>query len=205
MNDFDYDCAQKKRIAKSAHNHVNARRGKCKLPHEYLTRKELEKLNGEVKNYNLKEPMDWATLKTMPDDLKKQYIEDLQERFHANDGMLAEMLGCSRQNVLLHRRRLGIKGFPRGKTPEEEQLKAWKTWMGEEPPVSGELYPGEFDSCDDDGTAADEPVKTAPPVLAGIQNLRVHFGNAHSWEELYAMCKQLPFPEHPAQISLEVW
>lgn len=202
MTDFDYDCAQKKRIAKSAHNHVNARRGKCKLPHEYLTRKELNALNGEVKNYDLGKPMDLDTFRDMPDDLKKQYIEDLQERFHANDYLLAEMLGCSRQSVLYHRKLLGIKGLPRGSTPGEEQLKAWKTWMGEneeqmDPPVA------ETPRKEEETPIKILAYEMAPQVAAQL-SFSIAWANVHSWEELYALAKQFPFPDKPAIVTVEV-
>lgn len=37
MNDFDYDIVQKKRVARGAFAHVNRKRGKCRLPSDYLT------------------------------------------------------------------------------------------------------------------------------------------------------------------------
>ena len=39
MNDFDYDCMQKKRIAMGAFAHINRKRGGCSLPSDTLTDK----------------------------------------------------------------------------------------------------------------------------------------------------------------------
>ena len=206
MNDFEYDCKCKKDIARSAHNHVNARRGKCKLPHEYLTKKELNELNGEVKTYDLGNPMDLDTFRGMPEDLKRQYIEDLQERFHANDRMLAEMLGCSAFVASFERKKAGVAGLGRGHSsqPTDEQLVAWKTWLR---PGWG-LDAEDEETEDTDSHVADAPQNdteeaVTPPT--GVLHFRVSFGGVHSWEELYALAKQFPFPEHPAAIDLEVW
>ena len=197
MTDFDYDCLQKKRIARSSKNHVNARRGKCKLPHEYMSRKELKALNGEVKTYDLGRPMDLTTFRGLPEDLKKQYIEDLQERFHANDRMLGSMLGCSAVFMGRTRKSLGVKSLGTGAQgrPSGEQLAAWQQWITPE-----FEEPENEDVITDDNSAA-----VVPHATASVTNFRVSFGSVHSWEELYALCKGFPFPERPAQIGLEVW
>nr|DAL76664.1 MAG TPA: hypothetical protein [Caudoviricetes sp.] len=47
MNDFDYDCMQKKRIARGAFAHISRKRGGCTLPSDNLTaskeRRKMEK------------------------------------------------------------------------------------------------------------------------------------------------------------------
>lgn len=89
MNDFDYDSMQKKRIARGAMNKV--RHTGCTLPHEHLTKKELKKMNGEVKTYKLDAPMTWMEFRKLPEDLKKKYIANLRALYHANCTMLARM------------------------------------------------------------------------------------------------------------------
>lgn len=97
MNDFDYDSMQKKRIARGAMNKV--RHTGCTLPHEHLTKKELKKMNGEVKKYNLTQPMKWAEFRAMPIDLQRKYIKMLQDGYHATCAMLADMFGISSKTV----------------------------------------------------------------------------------------------------------
>lgn len=97
MNDFDYDSMQKKRIARGAMNKVSHRG--CTLPHEHLTKKELKKMNGEVKKYNLTQPMVWAEFRAMPIDLQRKYIKMLQDGYHATCAMLADMFGISSKTV----------------------------------------------------------------------------------------------------------
>lgn len=97
MNDFDYDSMQKKRIARGAMNKVSHRG--CTLPHEHLTKKELKKMNGEVKKYNLTQPMVWAEFRAMPIDLQRKYIKMLQDGYHVSNAMLAEMFGIVPHSV----------------------------------------------------------------------------------------------------------
>lgn len=52
MNDFDYDIVQKKRVARGAFAHVNRKRGKCRLPSDYLTAAQKREMNGKMKTYN---------------------------------------------------------------------------------------------------------------------------------------------------------
>lgn len=226
MNDFDYDCLQKKRIAKCAKNHVNARRGKCKLPYEYLSAKERKALNGEVKTYNLRVPLTIAQFTDLPRDLKQEYLTWLQQTFHANDTMLAELWNTSTWSAGVYRKAAGVTSLGRGSKsfPTQEQKEAWNAWLREEEQPetapTGEIYPGEFDSRDDDAIV-DKPEEetttteeTEPDVktttvekklpVADIQGFRVIWENVHSWEELYALAKQFPFPGRPAKIRLDL-
>lgn len=205
MNDFDYDCLQKKRIAKCAKNHVNARRGKCKLPYEYLSAKERKALNGEVKTYNLRVPLTIAQFTDLPRDLKQEYLTWLQQTFHANDTMLAELWNTSTWSAGVYRKAAGVTSLGRGSKsfPTQEQKEAWNAWLREE---------------EQPETPVEEPVKDVEPAIyhplvsatdinvpATVGGFRVQLNNVHSWEELYALIKQFPFPERRAAwVSVEV-
>lgn len=78
MNDFDYDIVQKKRVARGAFAHVNRKRGKCRLPSDYLTAAQRKERNGAVKTYNITRPMPWEDFKAMPDDIKREYLRNMQ-------------------------------------------------------------------------------------------------------------------------------
>ena len=205
MNDFDYDCLQKKRIAKCAKNHVNARRGRCKLPYEYLSAKERKALNGEVKTYNLRVPLTIAQFTDLPRDLKQEYLTWLQQTFHANDTMLAELWNTSTWSAGVYRKEAGVASLGRGRKsfPTQEQREAWNAWLHEE---------------EQPETPVEEPVKDVEPAIyhplvsatdinvpATVGGFRVQLNNVHSWEELYALIKQFPFPERRAAwVSVEV-
>ena len=78
MNDFDYDCMQKKRVARGAFSHVNHKRGKCRLPSDYLTAAQRKEMNGAVKTYNIARPMPLDEFKVVPDDMKREYMRNMQ-------------------------------------------------------------------------------------------------------------------------------
>lgn len=94
---FRQDCREKKNVAASAFKKRThcGKSGKARFPHEYLTKKELEKMNGECKSYQLNKPMDWETFKSMPDDLKVSYIKSIREKFGATDKAIAGMMGIN--------------------------------------------------------------------------------------------------------------
>ena len=85
-----------------------SQRGPARLPSDYMTDKELEALNGEVKVYKLGKPMTWGMFSEMPDDLKKEYIVKLRNAFKIPDRWLGELMGVSASTFSKCMRELGI-------------------------------------------------------------------------------------------------
>lgn len=112
MNDFDYDCMQKKRIAMGAFAHINRKRGGCSLPSDTLTEKQRKEKNGEVKSYNITRPMPWHEFKAMPEDLKREFFRNMQS-FGGTAKWLAEEMGASAQTIIAYAERVGAP-FRRG-------------------------------------------------------------------------------------------
>lgn len=112
MNDFDYDCMQKKRIAMGAFAHINRKRGGCSLPSDTLTEKQRKEKNGEVKSYNITRPMPWYEFKAMPEDLKREFSRNMQS-FGGTAKWLAEKMGASDQTIRAYAERVGAP-FRRG-------------------------------------------------------------------------------------------
>lgn len=110
MHDFDYDVMQKKRIASgAAHRKRGAKSKKCTLPSDYLTKKELKALSGEVKTYKTHERLTWAQFKELPDDLAAEHIKYLVDTFGANVSYIAVALGVCDRTVALYLREHGIQ------------------------------------------------------------------------------------------------
>jgi len=65
----------------------------CMLPHENLTRKELNKMNGEVNTINLNKPMKWAEFKALDADIQQRYIKRLRDLYNVSVDALAGMFG----------------------------------------------------------------------------------------------------------------
>jgi hypothetical protein len=131
---FFSDSREKAITARSAHatrTHCG-RGGKVRLPSDNLTKKELQKMNGEVKSYRLNDPMKWDEFKSMPDDLKITYIKLLRQKFNAPGNHIAKMMGINTCSYSQEISRLGISEGKncRGKCTkwDKEGFFAW--WHG---------------------------------------------------------------------------
>lgn len=116
---FVSDVSEKKRVARGAFNKRThaGKGGAVKFPSDYLNKKELNAMNGEVKSYRLNDPMTYAEFKVMPDDIKVTYINLLRERYNVSDTKISEMFGCAQKTVSNEFIRLGIsRGKGKGKT-----------------------------------------------------------------------------------------
>lgn len=85
------------------------KRAPVRLPSDNLTEKELEALNGKVEIYRLGEPMTWKAFKTMPVDLKVEYIQKIRKKFGAADDHIAKMLGVTTRYFCKDINRIGLK------------------------------------------------------------------------------------------------
>lgn len=65
-------------------------------------------MDGELKTYNLDAPMKWEAFKSMPDDLKREYIQGIRGRFNTPPlAALASMLGVHKVTLGKYLRTLG--------------------------------------------------------------------------------------------------
>ena len=95
--DMIEDSISKKRTAQSArHRRTHCGKGgSVKFPSDYMTKKELKAMNGEVKSYRLNEPMTWKEFKKLPNDIKAMYIKSIREKYDIPDKYLAEVMGVA--------------------------------------------------------------------------------------------------------------
>lgn len=133
MNDFDFDCAQKKRIARGAFNRKGTTNRKgCRLPHENLTKKELEKLNGEITTVSMLSPISWATFKALAPDLQEEYLDTQVRRFGVGLATIGrELFGFDSDNKLSNYVRdanLSIIPAPPGRQPKAAK-ESWNRWL----------------------------------------------------------------------------
>lgn len=135
MTDEEYifrtECAEKKRTARGSFNRLShaGKGGRVKMPSDYMTKKERDKMNGEVQSYNLNSPMKWKQFKQMPDDIKREYINSIVEKFDPQQMAIAEMLGVSSRTLNdLCRKHLEIQ-FRRGGTQCADRNAAFWAWV----------------------------------------------------------------------------
>ena len=94
------DSIEKKKIARSSHNRKThcGKGGRVKFPSDYLSKKELKAMNGDVKSYNLNKPMTWIEFRSMPKDLQIMYIKKLRNEFGVPDIVLGKAMGICKSS-----------------------------------------------------------------------------------------------------------
>ena len=147
------DSIDKKNVARSSHNKRShcGKGGSVKFPSDYMTKKELKAMNGEVKTYHLNAPMTWEEFKKLPDDIKIAYIKNLREKFEVPNKALAEAFGVGNGyfSGLLRKLGLGLGKCAGGAskkwvtTPNAIGFKEF--WYG-----SAELVEPSIDICEED-------------------------------------------------------
>lgn len=114
MTDEEYifrtECAEKKRTARGSFNWLPhaGRGGRVKMPSDYMTKKERDKMNGEVQSYTLRYPMKWEHFKRLPDDLKHEYLSAIISKYNPQREALAKMFGITPNTLYLTCREVGI-------------------------------------------------------------------------------------------------
>lgn len=143
MNDYEYTFREDVREKKAAGRGAYAKKGgskskRCSLPSDNLTPAQKKALNGDVKNYDLRSPMNRAAFKKMPIDLQEEYIRRIAAAFGVSCAAInRELFGNCCNTLHLHAKRKGIKlPTQRGKKDAEVCLVMFRNW------IKGEYLPG---------------------------------------------------------------
>lgn len=122
---FISDSKEKKSVARSACKKVT-HGGAVRLPSDYMTKKELNAMNGEIETYRMNDPLTWAEFKKLPDDIKVLYIKALVQRYDVPIANMAEMFGVHHTNLRNLLKEIGCKLPRRGKHEwDKEGFYAW--------------------------------------------------------------------------------
>lgn len=126
---FVQDVREKKNIARSARNRRThaGKGGAVKFPSDFMTRKELNAMNGKVIAYKLNAPMTWEEFKALPDDVKVTYITALRHQFGVSDSKVAEMMGANQCAFSKKMRELGL-GLGRNQKRAAFDKDGWYAW-----------------------------------------------------------------------------
>ena len=139
MNDIEFilkeDIKEKKKAGSGYRYKKNGSKSKkCTLPSDNLSKKEIEKMNGECKVYNLSEKMSYSNFCAMPFDLQIKYLETLRDKFGASQVDIAKMMNVAPSTLASHRYKfLNNKPvFPSSNRPRLDK-DAWNRFVnGEE-------------------------------------------------------------------------
>lgn len=168
---YTQDLREKKSTARSArYKRTHAGKGGAvKFPSDYLSKKELNAMNGEVKSYRLNEPMTWAEYKSMPDDIRIVYIKALRDAYNVSDSSIAAMLGTGQKTFSNETRRLGI-GLGRGKKPCGFKKAEWYAWLNRVPAPAfvDTVAPPAEDSTSEIAEQKNESPKPAVPCTGSM-------------------------------------
>lgn len=138
------DSIEKKKIAHSSHNRKThcGKGGRVKFPSDYLSKKELKAMNGDVKSYNLNKPMTWEEFRSMPQDLQIMYIKKLRNEFGVPDSVLGKAMGVCKSSFSKAMRDLNLSlGKSAGATGRQ--------WFGSEKSSKFSEYWNKFNKKED--------------------------------------------------------
>lgn len=100
------------------------------LGHDHMTPAQLRKMNGECVVYKMNEPVKYNVFKFWPDDLKKEYLSGLFEKYDVSHKDVAEMLEVSPATVYRITKTLGIASAHTGYHVQSfENEKAWREFL----------------------------------------------------------------------------
>ena len=169
---FHEDSRDKKRTAYSANKKPIRNSRRCHFPSDYKTKKEIEKMSGEMITYDLSKPMKWGAFSDMPEDLQKKYLTSLQLKYKASAHKLADMFGVSPNAVSVRMRTLGVAPLPKGCRVYPE----WESFLKYGTPTR---------EANVDNYKA-EPVPCEPAPVTNVLDRRMLLDIAYSAGALYA-------------------
>jgi hypothetical protein len=163
LNDFDYDCLQKKRLSRNAlARKCGSKSKKCALPSDRLTPKQWRERNGNVVEINLNKPMSLDEFKQMKSDLQEEYIKHLVDTYGVNAISLGQVFGCNPNTVrkLIRENELNIV-FRRGVQMPKENREAFKRFLAQG------LLQDDTDTADEETEepAHDQECDQIPPLV----------------------------------------
>lgn len=186
MNDIEFilkEDIKKKKQAGSGYRYKKngSKSKKCSLPSDNLSKKELNKMNGECKVYNLSEKMNYSNFCAMPFDLQVKYLEMLRDKFGANQTDIAKMMNVAPSTLASHRYKfLNNKPvFPSSNRPRLDK-DAWNRFInGEKAEDTVAAEPDEklVDACSVDDSADTtflpyNKVASKADIVNGSMNLK---------------------------------
>lgn len=161
MKDEEYVLRQDNRdravTARSARNKRThcGRGGRVKLPSDYMTKKEIKAMSGEVKSYRLNEPMNWEAWKQLPDDLKADYIKAIREKYGVSDKTISTAMGVNNRTFSLFAKDYGFAYGKRGGHRTERDKEGFLAWW----------YGVQLKSQEPVDEVAEEPIEAENPVF----------------------------------------
>ena len=194
---FITDVAEKKRIARGAFNKRthNGKGGKVRFPSDYLSNKERNKMNGEIREYRMNSPITYAEFKKYPDDLKKKYVKRLRDMFDVSDTDIAAMMGVKAKTLNAALIKIDSSGGRRGKRKADYvAFENWKHNDGADPSSCVQLT---TDNVTEDG------LKKLSDKIDDMTTPNVLRAHDIDWDEVKRASRDSDVYEHVAALEQE--
>lgn len=83
MNDFEFDCLQKKRLAQQAkYRKRGSKSKKCPMSTDHMTKKQWIERCGKIVTIKMDSPVSWASFKELSKQTQEEYLKNLMEKYH---------------------------------------------------------------------------------------------------------------------------
>lgn len=131
MNDFEFDCLQKKRLAQQAkYRKRGSKSKKCPMSTDHMTKKQWIERCGKIVTIKMDSPVSWASFKELSKQTQEEYLKNLMGKYHINASSLAEMFHITPITVRRHIATQGLAvSFPVGHSMNAEDRRAWELFL----------------------------------------------------------------------------
>lgn len=198
MNDFEFDCLQKKRLAQQAkYRKRGSKSKKCPMSTDHMTKKQWIERCGKIVTIKMDSPVSWASFKELSKQTQEEYLKNLMEKYHINASSLAEMFHITPITVRRHIATQGLAvSFPVGHSMNAEDSRAWELFLSGDAVEQSENEV----SAENEETCDEEPMSMCSFSLrfsgkidvSMISNSLIRILGDHSVGEIEVTCNLAP-------------
>lgn len=166
LSDAEYLLRQEIKERKAAgrgafHRKCGAKSKKCTLPHERLTKKELEKMNGEVMSYDPRKWYTWEEFRKLKMEWQVNYVNSLITRYNCScSGICQYVFGISRTALSSYLRKAGQLEFINNRDAHWRTTAAGDQKLKEEVEAARAIQNGSNIANDIEEAKEDEPYES---------------------------------------------
>lgn len=198
MNDFEFDCLQKKRLAQQAkYRKRGSNSKKCPMSTDHMTKKQWIERCGKIVTIKMDSPVSWASFKELSKQTQEEYLKNLMEKYQINASSLAEMFHITPITVRRHIATQGLAvSFPVGHSMNAEDRRAWELFLSGDAVEQSENEV----SAENEETCDEEPMSMCSFSLrfsgkidvSMISNSLIRILGDHSVGEIEVTCNLAP-------------
>ena len=198
MNDFEFDCLQKKLLAQQAkYRKRGSKSKKCPMSTDHMTKKQWIERCGKIVTIKMDSPVSWASFKELSKQTQEEYLKNLMEKYHINASSLAEMFHITPITVRRHIATQGLAvSFPVGHSMNAEDRRAWELFLSGDAVEQSENEV----SAENEETCDEEPMSMCSFSLrfsgkidvSMISNSLIRILGDHSVGEIEVTCNLAP-------------